>query len=222
MYTTMFQGNQSLSGIKMNRNSYTAYRTQGSKQLEDSALQYVKTIKTASKNLSDSLKSLSGAAFTKKAAATADTDTVYAKEAVEKMVKNYNDLYAEAAQKTDSPKAQSLAVKMVNISKVYSGSLSNIGIGFDSDGRMKLDAKQLDAAAQSGKLQKFFTENAGKNYGFTNQLAKLANNVSQNTSNYVSSKEIGAALTENFAYSGFGEPKQYKYMSSGLLFDYMF
>ena len=153
---------------------------------------------------------------------SAGKDTSYAKSAVESFVKSYNDLYAEAAQKTNDPKAQNLATKMVNTSKIYFGSLSSIGIGFDGDGKMTLDTARLDEAAENGNLEKFFTENSGKNYGFTNQLSRLADNVSNNTSNYVSRSVFGNELTENFAYSSIGDMLQYNYLSTGWLFDYSF
>ena len=147
-------------------------------------------------------------------------DLSYVKSAIEGLVKNYNDLYVEAAQKTNDPKAQNLATKMINTSKTYLGSLSNIGIGFDGDGKMTLDTKKLDAAAENGNLEKFFTENSGKNYGYTNQISKLADNVTRNTSNYVSRSTFGNELFENFAYSGSGNLLQYNSMSSGWIFDY--
>ena len=149
-------------------------------------------------------------------------DSSYSKTAVENFIKSYNDLYSAAAQNVDDFKAQNLATKMINTSKVYLGSLTDIGIGFDKDGLMTLDSEKFDVAAKNGSLEKFFTENSGKNYGFTNQIAKLADNVTRNTANYVSSKQLGNSLMENFAYSGFAELIQYNYLSSGLLFDYSF
>ena len=149
-----------------------------------------------------------------------DMDRV--KKAVDDLVKSYNDLYSEAAQKTNDPKAQNLATKMVTTSKVYSNQLSSIGIGFNSDGKMTIDSKIMDNAAESGKLEKFFTENRGKSYGFTNQLGRLADNVSRNTSNFVSSSQFGNSLSENFAYSSFGDLIQYNFLSAGSLFDFSF
>ena len=149
-------------------------------------------------------------------------DMNYVKSAVENLVKSYNDLYAEAAQKTNDPKAQNLASKMINISKTYSGSLSSIGIGFSNDGRMTVDDSKLNAAAENGKLEAFFKDNNGRNFGFTNQLSRLADNVSRNTSNYVSSSMFGNNLSENFAYTGFGDLIQYNYLSAGSLFDYLY
>ena len=151
---------------------------------------------------------------------TAGNDMGYAKTAVENMVKSYNDLFSEAAQNTNDLKAQNLASKMISISKTYSGSLSSIGIGFDVDGKMTIDSKKLGEAADNGKLERFFTENSGKNYGFTNQLSRLADNVSNNTSNYVSKTQFGNSLAENFAYNSFGNMLSYNSSSLGWLFDY--
>ena len=181
-----------------------------------------KTSQTNTIDLGGGLSVTFNKASEKEVTVSAGKDTDYAKSAVEGLVKSYNDLYVEAAQKTNDPKAQNLATKMINTSKTYLGSLSNIGIGFDKDGKMTIDSKKLDAAAENGSLEKFFTENSGKNYGFTNQLSKLANNVSNNTSNYVSKSTFGNELTENFAYSSFGDLIQYNYLSAGWLFDYSF
>ena len=148
-------------------------------------------------------------------------DMGFAVKQVENLVKNYNDLYSEAAQRTGDLKSQSLATRMINTSKTYSASLSSIGIGFDNDGRMTIDAKKLNQVAESGKLEQFFTENSGKNYGFTNQLSRLADNVTRNTSNFVSGSQFGSSLSENFAYSSFGDLIQYNFLSVGSVLDFM-
>ena len=148
-------------------------------------------------------------------------DLKYAMSAVQNMVSSYNNLFSEAAQKTGDPKAQNLASKMVNISSTYSKSLSNVGIGFTNDGKMTIDTQKLNQAAENGKLQQFFTENSGKSYGFTNQLGRLADNVSRNTSNFVSSSMFGNNLGENFSYSRFGDLLQYNYLGAGSLLDFM-
>ena len=225
LYNTMYQGSSSLNGLKLNKSLFPSNKAKDSKQLAEGALDYVKNIKAASKNLSSAIKDLSGTAFSKKTEAPSESQVKQpdlAKSAIGNLIKNYNDLYVEAAQKTSDPKAQKLASKMVDISKTYKSSLANIGVGFDNDGKMTLDTKKLDAAIENGSLEKFFKENNGKNYGFTNQLSRLADNVSRNTSNYVSSSEIGNALTENFAYTGFKELVQYKYLNTGLMFDFLF
>jgi len=148
-------------------------------------------------------------------------DMGYAIGQVEKMVSSYNSLFSESAQRLDDHKSQNLASRMLNTSKTYKSSLSNIGVDFDSSGRMTIDKEKLNKAAESGKLEQFFTENRNRNYGFTNQLGRLADNVNRNTSNYVSSSQFGSALGENFSYSSFGDLIQYNYLSAGSIFDFL-
>ena len=225
LYNTMYQGSTSLNSIKLNRDYFQTDQKQSSSQLGGEALKYINGIKLSSKNIGTALKDLSGAAFTKKPTDSTEQNNSSkdrAIVAVEKLVKNYNDLYVEAVKRTNDQKAQNLASKMINISKTYSGSLSKVGIGFDGDGKMTLDTKKLNEALENGSLEQFFTQNNGKNYGFTNQLSRLADNVSSNTSNYVSRSEFGSDLTENFAYSSYGSLLQYNYLSTGWLFDYAF
>jgi len=140
---------------------------------------------------------------------------------VDNLVKSYNDLYSEAAQRVNDPKSQNLASRMISTSSTYSSSLSSIGIGFDKDGLMTVDSKKLNQAAENGKLEQFFTENSGKNYGYTNQIGRLADNVTRNTSNFVSSSQFGSSLGENFAYSSFGDLIQYNFLSVGSILDFM-
>ncbi|MCL1835641.1 MAG: hypothetical protein FWG48_05715 [Oscillospiraceae bacterium] len=149
-------------------------------------------------------------------------DLERAKSSVKDLVMNYNDIYIAALKNSDDPKAENLASKMLSISKTYSGGLANIGIGFDSDGKMTIDEKQLDKAAQDGSLEKFFTQNAGKNYGFTNQLSKLATGITNNTSNYVTKSIFGNNLMQNFSYNSIGSMLSYNYMNSGWLLDFLY
>ena len=179
-----------------------------------------RTSQSNSVDLGNGLSATFKKASDKAVTISAGKDMGRAKDAVEGMVNSYNSLFGAAAQMTDDPKAQNLASKMVNISKTYSSSLSSIGIGFDNDGRMTLDKSKVDAAADNGSLERFFTQNSGKNYGFTNQLSRLSDNVSKNTSNYVSRSAFGNNLTENFAYTGLGDLLQYSIQSSGWIFDY--
>ena len=149
-------------------------------------------------------------------------DIEYAKSAVKDLVMSYNDIYIEALKNSSDPKAESLATRLLNVSKMYAGTLSEIGVGFDKDGKMTINEDQFNKAAENGKLEKFFTDNSGKNYGFTYQLGKLADNVSRNTSNFVTKSIFGNNLMENFSYTGAGNMLSYNYMNSGWLFDYLY
>jgi len=142
--------------------------------------------------------------------------------AVESMARSFNNMFSAAAGNISDPKAQGLASRAINISAAYSRSLSEIGISFDGSGRMIVNSQQLSRAAENGKLEQFFMENRGKNFGFTASLGRLADNVSTNTSNFVSSSMFGNSLGENFTYSGFGGLNQLNFMGAGSLLDYMF
>ena len=148
-------------------------------------------------------------------------DVDFAKSAVKDLVAGYNDIYVEALKNSKDPKAEGLATKLLNVSKLYLNSLSSIGIGFDKDGKMTIDDEQFNKAAENGKLENFFNNNSGRNFGFTYQLGKIADNVSRNTSNFVTKSMFGNDLMENFSYTGTGSLQSYNYTSTGWLFDYM-
>ena len=148
-------------------------------------------------------------------------DTSVARNAVEDMVRGYNDLFSAAVQNTDDPRAQSLASRLMSTSSTYSRALSEVGIGFDSSGRMTIDEDRMNQAQESGRLERFFTENSGRNYGFTNQMSRLADNVSRNTSNFVSTAAFGNSLYDSFAYSSFGDLIQYNFLGVGSIMDFM-
>ncbi|MCL2627651.1 MAG: flagellar filament capping protein FliD [Oscillospiraceae bacterium] len=204
----------------------------GKGSFNSDAVGYVNDIKSAASGLANALKDLSGSAFNIRDIKTKDedgnetvtrgVDTNRVKSAVNDMVKNYNNLFTAAAENTGDPKAQSLASRTMNIASAYSRSLSDIGIGFDNTGKMTVDEKKLDAAMESGKLQQFFTENTGRNFGFSASLGRLAENVSNNTSNFVSNTLFGNSLGENFSYSGFGNANSLNTMRSGSIFDFTF
>jgi flagellar hook-associated protein 2 len=182
----------------------------------------VRTSQSNTVNLGNGVSATFKKAFEEAVTISRGKNIDFAKSTVEDMARSYNKLYSEAAQRTGDPKSQNLASKMVSISKTYSGSLSSIGIGFDTNGLMTIDTSKMNEAAKSGKLEKFFTENSGNNYGLTNQLSRLSDSVSRNTSNYVSSSLFGSGSGGNFAYSNHGNLIQYNYLGSGSLFDYMF
>jgi len=142
--------------------------------------------------------------------------------AVESMARSFNNMFSAAAGNIADPKAQGLASRTINISAAYSRALSEIGISFDGSGRMLVNSQQLSRAAENGKLEQFFMENRGKNFGFTASMGRLADNVSTNTSNFVSSSSFGNSFGENFTYSGFGAMNQISAMGTGSLLDYMF
>jgi len=141
---------------------------------------------------------------------------------IENMVRSYNSLFSAAEGNVNDLKAQSLASRLMNVTIAYSRSLSDVGIGFDSSGKMTVDMNRLSQAFDSGKLEQFFTENSGRNFGFGASLGRVADSVSNNTASFVSSSTFGTGWNDNFAYTGFGSPFQLGFMGTGSLLDYMF
>ena len=149
-------------------------------------------------------------------------DMSHIRGVVENMARSYNTLVSAAEGNINDLKAQSLASRLMNVTIAYSRSLTDVGIAFGSDGRMKVDMQRLNQAFDSGKLEQFFTENSGRNYGFGATLGRLADNVANNTASFVSNSNFGAGWGDNFAYTGFGSPIQLGFMGTGSLLDYMF
>ncbi|MDL2225850.1 hypothetical protein LJC20_06650 [Eubacteriales bacterium OttesenSCG-928-M02] len=111
---------------------------------------------------------------------------------VKELAESYNKVYnAALGNAADDPKANRLFTKMLNNTQTYMSSLNRVGIEFDADGRMKVNEEKMNAAVEDGTLESFFTEDSRRNYGFGNQLDRLATDVSLNTSNYVSQSAFG-------------------------------
>jgi len=140
---------------------------------------------------------------------------------VESLVRSYNNLFGAAAENVNDPRAQGLASRLMNVTGAFSRSLQDLGIGFDSSGRMTIDSARFNQAMDSGRVEQFFTE-GGRSFGFGAALGRLADNVANNTSNFVSSAMFGNSLGGNTSYSGLGTAMQLSLMNSGTLFDYMF
>jgi len=140
---------------------------------------------------------------------------------VESLVRSYNNLFSSAAENVNDPRAQGLASRLMNVTGAFSRSLQDLGIGFDSSGRMTIDSAKFNQAMDTGRVEQFFTE-GGRNFGFGAALGRLADNVANNTSNFVSSGAFGNGMAGNFSYSGMGNAIPFNLLNSGTLFDYMF
>jgi hypothetical protein len=213
---------------RLSRDLLPPNNARGQGSLSVNAMQYVSDIKSSSSELSNVLRDLSGPAFKQQTTTVDNTgeprskDMSHVRGVVESLVRSYNNLFSAAAENVNDFKAQSLASRLMNVTAAYSRSLSEIGIGFDNSGKMTIDTPRLNQAFESGRLEQFFTENSGNNFGFTATLGRLADNVSNNPANFVSSPMFDSPMSGNFAYSGFGQPIQSNFPGSGSLFDYMF
>ncbi|MCL1828183.1 MAG: hypothetical protein FWG32_01670 [Oscillospiraceae bacterium] len=142
------------------------------------------------------------------------TDSAYAEKQVNEFVNNYNKLYGATLNNSNDPKAQRLFTSLVNTSKTYASKLADAGIEFDSNGYMKINEEQFKKAAENGNLEKFFTENNNKNYGFTNQISRISRQVQTNTAAYVSRNTL-TDYTANAASELLSSFAGLNYMNNG-------
>jgi len=171
-------------------------------------------------NLGNGLSATFKAASDQAVTVSRGRDMSQVRGVVENMVRSYNSLFSAAAENVNDLKAQSLASRLMNVISAYSRSLSDLGIGFDNSGRMTVDSNRMNQAFENGRLEQFFTENNGRNFGFGATLGRLADNVSNNTSNFVSNSMFGSG--DRFGYTGFGDRFQFNSFGSGSILDYMF
>jgi len=169
-------------------------------------------------NLSITLNSETESAVT--VSVTPDQDRV--RSEIENMVNSYNELYSAGLGDSGSPGGERLASTLLSTVRTYASQLSNVGIGFDTTGRMTIDSARMDEAAESGRLERFFTENSGRNYGFTNQLQRTAGNISRNPVNFVSSPMFDGSFENNSFYNSAGFTNQFNLFNTGLMFNFMF
>ncbi len=136
---------------------------------------------------------------------------------VRDLANSYNALYSAALENTDDTKANALFSKMVGASRVYAGTLSQLGINFDDSGRMTLDETKLQQSADSGALAAFFTENRGTNFGYTNQLKRIADDVTNNTQRYASASSFTAGGTSSAGTLGDIRAGSVNYLAESLM-----
>lgn len=159
-----------------------------------------KTSESNTVNLGNGITATLLKASEKEITVTQAPDAQYAIDKVKDMVSAYNKLYGAAFNNTSDNKANNLFSQITGASRAYTSSLSKIGIGFDSNGYMQVDEEKMTKAAEDGSLKKFFSSSA--NYGYTNQLSKIASNVNNNTARYVSQSSTGLDFLNN-SYSSY-------------------
>lgn len=130
-------------------------------------------------------------------------------QSVRDLVVSFNEMFSAAAARSNDPRAQNLASRMLNIVSANSRALSEIGIGVNASGNLTIDSNRLDQAAESGRLGEFFSGGSrGSNFG--NQLSRLAENVTRNPSNFATN-------------TGFGNTaNQFNQFGTGSMFDFTF
>lgn len=135
------------------------------------------------------------------------------------MVDSFNSLlYTSAENKNDSG-ASKLCNQLSTLSKSYSRSLTKLGIEVSDQGYMQINEKNFASALENGSLNKFFTNNPDKSYGFANRLSTLAGSVSKNPISYISNQAIKLPATLSSFYSPDQMTNDNRLFGSGLLID---
>ena len=124
-------------------------------------------------------------------------DSDFAIKKAEEMASQYNSLYGAALGNTSDNRANRLFNDLVSNSRTYTSSLAKVGINFDGNGYMTIDKDKMAAAAEDGSLEAFFTENAGRSYGFQNNLGRIADRADNNTNQYASASSFTQSTGNN-------------------------
>lgn len=144
-------------------------------------------------------------------------------------VNSYNALY-DTAKDYDDLGSLKLQSKLVGLDSTYAGALGRIGISTNSKGYLEIDEDKMQAAAESGALEKFFREDAGQSYGFVNRLNQIAKNIDADPSQFISSS-AKAELSSADTYSAYSSDylkssrfikSYFNYVSTSALFDALF
>ncbi len=134
---------------------------------------------------------------------------------VDDLVKGYNDIIA-AVKSNDTEKSLQLNYQLSLLSKTYSASLSRIGVSMGTNGRLEVNKDKLNSAAESGELERFFTQDRGASYGFANRLAKLSGEIQSNPMKYTDISSLGLSDFNNGLYSGFQSSRYSQAYNTGL------
>lgn len=134
---------------------------------------------------------------------------------VNDLVKGYNDII-DAVKSNDTEKALQLNYQLALLTKTYSASLSRIGVSMGTNGRLEVNKDRLNSAAESGDLERFFTQDRGSSYGFANRLSRLAGEIQSNPMKYTDISSLGMSNFNNGLYSSFQSSRYNQAYNTGL------
>lgn len=147
-------------------------------------------------------------------------DTSKAVDKAKEFAESYNDLLSLSYHNDSDKGARRLTSQLASVTKTYSASLSRIGLGVDANGYINVDEKKLEKAANDGSLQKFFNEDSNKSFGFTNRMSRVADNVGNDPSKYVSNFNSGSSSSMDFYNSILSSGKSANNYLMGLMLDF--
>lgn len=152
-------------------------------------------------------------------------DTATQVGAVKKLVDSYNAMFNAAKS---GPANNRLLNDLNGVRDSYAPSLERLGITANKDGTLKVDDTKLGAAAENGSLASFLGQTGSANYGFTNRLTRIADNVQYNSQSYAGNTVNNAAQSQQSSFQSALETyKQntgsynyaYSYNAPGTLFN---
>ncbi len=154
--------------------------------------------------------------------------------AARSFVNGFNELYDTARDYDDLGSLQ-LQSKLVGLVAAYSSSLERIGISTDENGYLKIDEDKMKKAADNGDLEKFFTNDAGANYGFVNRVDRIASQVESDPTKFVSASAKEEMVSSDSSYyssyaseysklmgSSSFRKSYFNYITTSALFDALF
>lgn len=191
--------------------------------------------KTSSSNTIEVSSKLS---ITLKNVSESPSNITYAKNttsginAARQLVNGYNALL-KAAKDYDDLGSLKLQSKLISLDSTYSAALGRIGISTNENGYLEIDEDKMKAAAEDGTLEKFFTQDKGMTYGFTNRLEQIAGSITSDPSKYLSSSakaELSSVdssssyslLSSSYFSSAKFRRSYFNYISTSALFDALF
>jgi flagellar capping protein FliD len=99
------------------------------------------------------------------------------------LVNSFNDLLANSRESLGSNSA--LERELSSVARSSSASLRRLGISVGNDGRMSIDERQMQKAAERGDLERFAErDRIGGNTGFMNRLSRVSENASRNPNSF--------------------------------------
>ncbi len=149
-------------------------------------------------------------------------------KATKDFVSNYNNLLNTADKYSDDSGAARLKKQLSGISSTYADSLSDIGIGVNKDGTLKIDEDTLKKVSENGKLKDYWNDNNNSNsYGFFNKAKNISSNIKNNSTYYLSSTtknelNYSTAVSNYNVTSSLYVNSYCKYSVVGSLLDMMF
>ena len=103
---------------------------------------------------------------------------------VREIARAHNKVLEATNQNRDDMRTNILRRQINDLARANKNELSRIGIEVAADGYLRINEPKLKEAAEKGDLERFFTQDRNKNYGYANRLSSIADKVDRNAAQY--------------------------------------